>query len=374
MFVPANPKVLVWAREERGMTVQEVSEKIGVEARELNNWEKDGKEITFSTLEKLAKLYKRQTAVFFLPDTPPSTKKPKDFRNVAGVRGLFSVETLLAIRRTSRYLGMARELVDTHIWNQQYQWLKNFTGRKNQIEKEAAEMRQFLTGHMDRTLSASDPEDAFRNWRKKVEEKLGVFVFQFKMSESEISGFSYAFDEFPYAIAINNQNHAVKKSFTLFHEVAHILRHDPGACKTENIDDSRTLQVEYDCNLFAGKLLAPKVLLNRTLDINEIFTHGRGLNISGEAYLRRLHEENLITEDQFFDLLGPVREKSNSLPRRDKNEGDEEEEFRIGQAILSKSSRGAKFFDLVASASASNRISYSEASDLLGIKSGYIKL
>ena len=103
--------------------------------------------------------------------------------------------------------------------------------------------------------------------------------------------------------------------------------------------------------------------------MDEIFDLARTFNISGEAYLRRLHEENKISQDSFFDLLGPVREKSNSLPRKKKKKDSP-----IAGVILSKSTRGRKFFNLVATAATANRMNFSAASDLLGLKVGNIRV
>ena len=74
----------------------------------------------------------------------------------------------------------------------------------------------------------------------------------------------------------------------------------------------------------------------------------------------------MIGKDQFFDLLNRTRERSNQFPRK-KQKGAP------SMVIQSKSTRGNKFFSLVTNAAATNRISYSSASDLLGLKAGSIK-
>lgn len=364
-----NPKMLVWAREERGMSLEGAAEKLGVEAAQLKKWENDGQGVAFNILESIAKAYKRQTAVFFLPAVPPKAKRPKDCRNLAGARGLFSVETLLAIRRADRYLQVARELGDASYWNEQYAWTKEFSGKPSNVNEEAARMRAVLTSQSDSIVQPGKADEAFRYWRNKIEEKLGIFVFQFAMPENEIDGFSYAFDAPPHGIVVNNKNQPVRKIFTLFHELAHILRHEPGVCQTGYIDEEQQFKIELECNKFAGKLLAPVGKLKAAHSVDEIFDLARTFNISGEAYLRRLHEENKISQNSFFNLLGPVREKSNSLPRKKKKKDSP-----IAGVILSKSTRGRKFFNLVATAATSNRMSFSAASDLLGLKVGNIRV
>ena len=367
-----NPKMLVWAREERGMSLENAAEKLGVEAAQLEKWENDGQGMAFNVLESIAKEYKRQTAVFFLPAVPPKAKRPKDCRNLAGARGVFSVETLLAIRRADRYLQVARELDNASYWKEQYAWAKDFSGKPSNVNEEAARMRGLLISDSDRIVQPGKSDEAFRYWRNKIEEKLGIFVFQFSTPEDEvdgIDGFSYAFDTLPYGIVINSKNHSVRKIFTLFHELGHILRHEPGACQTGYSDEEGQLKIELECHNFAGKLLAPASKLRVTDSVDEIFDYARTFNISGEAYLRRLHEEKKIPSNLFFDLLGPVREKSNSLGRKKKKKNSP-----IAGVILSKSTRGRKFFNLVATAATANRMSFSAASDLLGLKVGNIRV
>lgn len=367
--VDINPKLLIWAREERfgKASLFDIAKEIKIAQEDLVKWEQDGENVPFDTLETLAKAYKRQTAIFFLPDVPQKTKKIKDFRNLANDADGFSPDTLLAVRRTERYLNIARELQNESYWKQQYDWMDSFTGKKSEIEDEANRMRELLGSPADGKLSKRKSEDAFRYWRKKIEDRLGVFVFQFSMLEDELDGFSYAFDHAPYAIVINNKKPAVRKTFTLFHELSHLLKHDPGACKTDPLSSQEKFNIELDCNAFAGEFLVPGPTVQRVDSVDQIFEFAKEYNVSGETYLRRLFEKNKISRQIFFQWLEEVRERSNSFPRT-KREG----EGGPSMLIQSKSTRGAKFFDLVSNAAVANQLSYSTAADLLGLKASSI--
>mgnify|MGYP001572256868 CR=1 FL=1 len=366
MKVDINPKILTWAREERGMSAEDVAGKLKFDVSDLRQWELDGKDIHFGSLESVAKLYKRQTAVFFLPEVPAKVRKPKDCRNLAVNGGSFSPETMLAVRRTERYLQVARDLSGTLYWNGQYEWIKNFTGKEANLEKEINLLKEFLEIN-DVGNSSRRSDVAFRDWRTKIEEKLGIFVFQFPMQENELDGFSYAFEEFPYAIVINNQNPPVRKIFTLFHELGHMLKHNPGACKTDYSTESNQLAIELECNNFAGKFLVPAEHLKATTSVDEIFELAGRLNISGEVYLRRLSEEQKISKSKFFEILELVRERSNSFKKK-------KEKGAPSMIIQSKSTRGNKFFNSVTTGATNGKMSYSAASDLLGLKVGNIRL
>ena len=367
--IDVNPKLLIWAREERfgNAPLLDVAKEIKIAQEDLVKWEHDGKNVPFDALEILAKAYKRQTVVFFLPDVPQKTKKIKDFRNLVNGAEGFSPDTLLAVRRTERYLNIARELQAESYWNQQYDWAKSFTGKKSKVEEEAKRIRDLLGSPKDGKLNKRNSDDAFRYWRKIIEEKLGIFVFQFSMPESELDGFSYAIDHLPYAIVINNKKQAVRKTFTLFHELAHILKHNPGACKIDPLSSQEQFAIELECNAFAGEFLVPDTTVKQVNSVDQIFEFAKEYNVSGETYPRRLFEKKKIGRQIFFQWLEEVRERSSSFPRI-KREG----EGGPSMLIQSKSTRGAKFFELVSNAAIANQLSYSTAADLLGLKASSI--
>lgn len=369
--VDVNPRVLTWAREERfgKAPLSDIAQKVDVATADLTRWEEDGKCIPFGALEALARIYKRQTAVFFLPDTPQKTKKIKDCRNLANGAQDFSPDTLLAIRRTERYLEVARELRGLAYWEQQYEWIGAFTGKKEQVSREASDLRNLLGSPSDGKINKKKSDEAFRYWRKKVEEKLGIFVFQFSMPEEELDGFSYAFDQFPYAIVINNKKASVRKIFTLFHELSHILKHTPGVCKTDPLSSQERFDIELECNSFAGEFLIPRTSIAAASTVDQIYTAAKAFSVSGEVYLRRLFDDNKITRDTFFELLDGVRARSNALKKEKPDDNGPR-----SRTILSKSARGSKFFELVVNAAVTNRISYSAASDLLELKVGNIRI
>src|SRR5581483_6168217 len=121
--VDINPEILSWARQEAGFTLPEIADYINTREDVLNKWEKDGLQVKYTDLARLAKRYKRQIPVFFLKETPAKTKKPTDYRNLSLTsKGLHS-DTMLAIRRTSRYIRVYRELSNQDRINTQYRWL-----------------------------------------------------------------------------------------------------------------------------------------------------------------------------------------------------------------------------------------------------------
>ena len=68
-----NPKILVWARERAGYSIEEIALKLKRKSTiEISNWESGKSVPTYAQLEKLAyTYYKRPLAIFFLPSPPP---------------------------------------------------------------------------------------------------------------------------------------------------------------------------------------------------------------------------------------------------------------------------------------------------------------
>lgn len=101
---------------------------------------------------------------------------------------------------------------------------------------------------------------------------------------------------------------SLSQSFTLIHELGHLLLH-----KASSIDDEHDLQSyggrERDANAFAGHLLVPEVFLTsirdagRPNDVSQFdeWLEGprRAWGVSGEVILRRLLNAGRLRQDQY---------------------------------------------------------------------------
>jgi len=147
-------------------------------------------------LEKFARVYKRQIAVFFLPYTPPKTKRPTDYRNIELVGTKLSVETLLAIRRTDKFRDFLLELNSNSYYKEKYSWLSAFDSKfKNYhlYQKDTTFwLRKIINYSFDDQINDSSLEDSYNNWRNSFENDLGIYTFQFSLPQSEIQGFCYS--------------------------------------------------------------------------------------------------------------------------------------------------------------------------------------
>jgi transcriptional regulator with XRE-family HTH domain len=84
--VYASPQtgLLAWARTSAGLSIEEAARKVGANAEKLSSWEDGESRPTIGQLRKLAHIYKRPIAVFYLPVPPEDPMPPKDYRRLPG--------------------------------------------------------------------------------------------------------------------------------------------------------------------------------------------------------------------------------------------------------------------------------------------------
>lgn len=367
MKIEVNPRVLLWARKEAGYEIEDIAGKLDIEQERYNAWEETGKDIPFGMLKKIAHQYKRQLAVFFLSTPPPKIEKPKDYRNLAVHQRGLSPGTLLAIRRTHKYIELAKNVRGQDYWDNNYSWAEEIMSL---IEKEGSMLTDAIIHWLRNKLKIDIEtqqrfkgyEDAFKQWRKCIENELGIFIFHFPMPDKELDGFSYSKGSSPFAIVINSNVFPQRKIFTLFHELAHILKHQSGICLPDIVSEKK--DDEFECNKFAGKFLIPDKYVYPTNNIEDLAVFAKKIRVSRDVYLRRIFERKLITDSDFFTLLKELKEQAS--PPKEKKGGP------VKPTTKSKSTRGEKFYNLVLNAAYENKINYTTASDVLGLGINYI--
>ncbi|MEC4677299.1 MAG: DNA-binding protein, partial [Nitrospirota bacterium] len=84
--IPTNPDVLKWARETRGLDVEDVVQKLarkGITSDLVRAWENVSESPSYPQLERLAyEIYKRPLAVFFFPEPPEEESVQQSFRTL----------------------------------------------------------------------------------------------------------------------------------------------------------------------------------------------------------------------------------------------------------------------------------------------------
>lgn len=350
-----NPSVLRWAREEAGFNPEEAAKKASTSRDTYLEWESNGSRIPLGKLSSLASAYKRQIAVFLLPEAPPKLRRPNDFRNLSPAKSKLSKKVLQVIRDVTYFRQIARELRSESVWQSNYDWLKQADMNQFSDDQIVNSLRERLDVTVEDQLSWQTDNEAYRKWRNAVETRLGILVFQFPMSMEEAQGFSFS-DGYPYAIVSNSNHSYTGRTFTIFHELAHIIRHHSAICLVDRATEKQ--REEWACNLFAGRFLVPDSLVEEADDLKTIQAFASRLNVSREVYLRRLKERGKITDMRFFDLLAQI--KATYHPKASKG-------GYVAPEVKSRASRGNTFYDLVLEAVHNEQLSYSRAASALDL-------
>ena len=231
-----NPEILLWARETAGLTKKEAAKKIGLRdtnfssaASHLNALENGTRKPTRSQLFKMAKHYHRALLIFYL-DNPPKPAKPGvDFRSLPTNYEDSSSKFLDVLLRDLR---VRQSMVKAVLEDEDETKRLSFVGAKKMHEGKSAVLQylqELLNVSREQYRSNSNPEKAFSMLRNAVE-KLGIFVllqsnlgsYHTKINLEVYRGFVIADSIAPF-IVINNQDAVPARSFTLLHELVHLL-------------------------------------------------------------------------------------------------------------------------------------------------------
>lgn len=358
-----NPDILKWARDEAGYSIPEIVKQLNIEEKSYIEWETTGDDIPVTKLKDIASKYKRQIAVFFLPKVPNKTVKPSDHRNLTAASSKLSKETLLAIRRTDKLRNVLIELNGDNLYTEKYKWINNLKSELTDtidIQKQTTlKIRNIVKYTIDDQINDKDLTHSYSNWRKAIEQELGIHIFQFTMPRDEIQGFCYS-EKHPYCITVNSKYHITSRIFTIFHELSHILNNQSNMCIPDDVTEDQI--EELKCNSFAGRILLPENVMKRITNNDELYRYANKLKVSSEVYLRRMNELNLITSSEFFTILNEIRKAVTPY----KPYG------RAGPLQKSINSRGQSLFNTIVDALNKSRISYERAADILDVKINYL--
>lgn len=301
-----TPKALVesellrWARRTSGLGVEDVAKKVQVTPDKIAGWEAGADRPTVAQLRKLAHAYRRPLAVFFRSEPPKEEPEPQDFRSgrSAPMSPALRVEIRKARRRRSVSLefGSARPVGLPEC------------STKEDPEEVALRLRAWLSVDLRDQVEWKDANRALNEWVRAVEDR-GILVFHASgIDPGEMRGLSLSHDRLPL-ILLNGADVAVGRSFTLMHELAHLMLRNAGVCGDLTADSDN--DVEVFCNAVAGATLVPSEelllhpIVRRTTTgwssraIGEVAAH---FSVSEEVVARRLLTLEQITE-RFYSHL-----------------------------------------------------------------------
>lgn len=373
-----NAEILKWARLSAGYSQDEAARKIlgtSIPSYQLARWELGEAQPTVKQLIKLARVYRRPVATFFLSERPGDVALPHDFRRLPGqVAGTYSPTLRQQIRAMEERRSIALELL-----SQLNDIPEPFPLHANidyDPEALAIQIRRFLNVSFEEQLSWRDSQryKPLREWRKHIE-SVGVLVFQIPdVQTSEMLGLSIAEPTLP-VIAVNRKLRPNGRIFTLLHEFAHLALRHGGICDLDEFAPRRAEEqpVEIFCNRVAGAVLVPSShFLSEPLvrqkgpgrsewDEEELVALADRYSVSREVIIRRLLVFERTTEAFYRRKRGEYAEQIESLEAK-KTEGFESPARKVVSTL------GPAFVGLVLESYSKGAITLSDVSSYLGTR------
>jgi Zn-dependent peptidase ImmA (M78 family)/transcriptional regulator with XRE-family HTH domain len=381
-----NPRLLRWARETAGLSLDEAAERLGLTtsarssaADKLADIESGRKLPSSAQLLRAATAYRRPLIVFYLAEPPARGERGEDFR-ITGAQITSRANAILDA--LLRDLRARQQLLRGLLEDEEEAIPLPFVGTALVTDdpiRIAATIRSRLGVTLRAQREARGPEPLFTLFRAAAE-RVGVYVlllgdigsYHSDIGENIFRGVAIADDVAPF-IVINDNDAQAARSFTLLHELAHIW---VGASGVSGPLASPTLsKVERFCNDVASELLLPASQLAefpvvRAADFHTVLRATEELaqawNVSQPLVTYRYLRSGRISDQMAGELFSYFSERLRLLKQQNKANREPDgtgpsyytvRRHRLGRALLDVVRRGLQ----------GDVISHTKAAKILGV-------
>ena len=330
-----NPKILKICREQMALSIDEVNSKASLKT--LSEIEKGERVPTLKQVDRLSELYLVPPWVFTkssLPDEYNFGKIIPSFRTFKkACEKNFDYKARLI---TAKVEGFRKTIIN----------LREAINEPALVfTPPISTLNRYNISDVSRAvldwLGTGEKSFSFSQWRKKIENK-GVFIFVTsplsswsKVDSGTFRGLSIYHEKLPIII-INGSDAYKAKSFTLFHELGHLLTKKTMFDKTVGEAQSGEERI---CDNFAGEVLMPEHRIRQYYDnvreakkasqrLEAIDAIANKFKVSTYATLVRLKNLNIVEQSQYREverlIIPKIRQSMRSdeggIPRNMPNE------------------------------------------------------
>lgn len=299
---PIDPSALTWARETSRVTVDDLARAMNVKPSRVIEFESGDAEPTFRQLTLMAGKLDRPLGFFFAP--PPAASDVPDTADFRGRSdGSLPPDLAKEMRRAEQHRDAMLEL----------------GGRpERRVEvgpvtwETIAERASDLRGKFGLTDTFVPPESSnnqvFSFWRGLLEDN-GILVLQTtKIPLETFRGLSVHHDELPVVI-VNGGDSPAGRTFTLFHEVAHLINRTSGLCALRE-----TVNEEALANNFSAAFLMPETAVRMNIlddvESGKVADHlARHFKVSALAAAVRLRRLGFISDSDLDGIRAASEEQ-----------------------------------------------------------------
>jgi Zn-dependent peptidase ImmA (M78 family)/transcriptional regulator with XRE-family HTH domain len=316
--LPVNPRVLHWARQWAGRSIEEVAGRLKLPPEQIEAWEDEGssRAPTVRQARLLADFYERHFLEFFL-EKIPKIREPvlipdfRLYRGAADPRKSLGLNRLQAWAETQRVnaLDLFGEIGETP---PQFP-VELFATVSDDVEQRAILARKILQFPIsDQLALGSDERDRLPDILRYKLESIGTLTFKVTMlTDLEARGFCLA--EFPLPVITFGKESPRAQAFTIMHEFAHLLlkQSSISGAITRTGGSPAARRIERWCNDFSAAFLMPKSELERvfpkpsqvleSIDDDFLRRIANRFSVSDHAALVRLVNLGFVDEDYYWE-------------------------------------------------------------------------
>jgi len=369
IHINVSHEVLVWARESLALNRTQASTSTGISPNRMIQLESGEKQPTLEELRSFSKTYKRTIATLLLNRPPKEKPLPNDRRTIDSKKlGQFHEKTIMAVRKAR---ALAQSFVELReemgIPFPLFKLTASITDNPQDV---AGKIRQLLK--LDEIREIGNIRFALEAYIERIE-SFGVAVFQLSLTQDNVRGFAIVDDIIPIIGIKRGGEPPHSKTFTLFHELGHILLNE-GAISDLSLNPQ--WELEKWCNAFAAEVLVPtSELLQMSIlreyqeqsqkiwakkDLVDLANH---FHVGPLAMLRSLLENGLTTK-AFY------KEKHEKWNKPQFGRAKNPEGRNLAKEAVQE--KGKTYIGLAFKAFDQNRINIKDLSDFLGVKLSYI--
>ena len=258
--MPITPEVVTWARRRAGYSVEAAKAKF----RKIVEWEAGEAFPSYPQLEKMADKFKVPVAVFFFPEPPELPPVEETFRTLGPDQIAQIPPRIRYLFRKAQTFQMGLEELNDGQNPAKRLITRDLEFRPtDRIEQIAADVRKYLGVTTEQQFAWGGEATALDEWRQALL-RVGVHFFKDAFREPDYFGFCLYDDEFPI-IYLNSTAGKTRQTFTLFHELMHLLFHTSGVdLRGDSIVDElagNARRIEVICNRVADRLMVPEETL-----------------------------------------------------------------------------------------------------------------
>lgn len=251
--VPVNPKVLIWARDERGYDIASAAARLGIPEEELIELENGARLPTVGELRNMAAKYEIGFSALLMPEplSAETRLRVRDFRTHRTGVAKWSADLLAEMDDINVLIDAMADLRDA-----EPSLLKsNFPHVTTSMSaaRVASDERGRLRLDVEQQAAWKTDAAAFSKLRRLIEAQ-GIFVYLINASTIDDWRGIAIYDErqVPVIVINSDETFPAARTFTLFHEYAHIL------LRQSAISDQRSRSADEEfCNKFAAYFLMP---------------------------------------------------------------------------------------------------------------------